>query len=65
MIQQHDLLQEKLAARVDQEDNEEDDTRAQDALDMLEELSQSKEKNNGKCSYIFSDEFWYRVYGCI
>ena len=40
-------LQEKLAARVDQEDNEEDDIKAQEAQDMLEDLIQSKEKNNG------------------
>lgn len=41
-------MQEKTAARVDQEDNEDDDFRGQEAQEMLDELIQSKEKNNGK-----------------
>lgn len=41
------FIQEKTAARVDQDDNEEDDFRAQEAQDILDDLIQSKDKNNG------------------
>jgi len=49
---------EKLAARVDQEDNEEDDIKAQEAQDMLEDLIQSKEKNNGR----YEDQYILKFY---
>ena len=56
-------LQEKLAARVDQEDNEEDDIKAQEAQDMLEDLIQSKEKNNGNhsCSQLEHVSGWFAL----
>ncbi|XP_065055319.1 adenylate kinase 7-like [Rhopilema esculentum] len=39
---------EKSAARADQEDNEEDDLKAQEAQELLDDLIQSKERNNGR-----------------
>lgn len=49
---------EKTAARVDQEDNEDDDFRGQEAQEMLDELIQSKEKNNGR----YEDQYILKFY---